>query len=270
MVVGRSLVRESTAERQIIYETRNEVALITLNDPTTLNALSTPMLEELHATLTLAEKEARAIVLTGAGRGFCSGAKLGGEDFPAGAERDMGARLEKHTNPLMLLISNLSVPLITAVNGAAVGSGCSLALAGDLVIASEKAFFLQAFVRVGLVPDAGSTHMLALAIGRVRAMEMMLLGEKLGAAQAMEWGLVNRVVPDDHAVVAAMEIASRLAMGPGGALRMTRKLVWDALETPFEQQLAREREAQKRAGERPDFDEGVAAFREKRPANFGR
>jgi 2-(1,2-epoxy-1,2-dihydrophenyl)acetyl-CoA isomerase len=256
------------SEGLVAYEMSGGVARITLNDPSTLNAFSTEMLEYLSAALTWANAEARAIVVTGAGRGFCSGAKLVGLDFQDGAQRDMGARLESHTNPLMMQVRDLSIPLITAVNGAAVGSGCSFALAGDLVIASEDAFFLQAFVRVGLVPDAGSSYLLSSAMSRVRAMEMMLLGDKIDAAQALTWGLVNRVTSAAETLPMAMSFANRLANGPKHALSSIRRLAWQALETPFEQQLVFERQAQKFAGALPDFAEGVAAFREKRSANF--
>ena len=257
------------AEPLVIYEQVGRVALLKLNDPSTLNAFSTKLAEALVAAVDRAKREAGAIVLTGQGRGFSSGASLSGgiADVEA-SKRDVGARLEDIFNPLMLRIRDLPMPYVTAVNGAAAGVGCSFALAGDLVVAAQSAYFLQAFAKIGLVPDGGSTYLLAASAGRVRAMEAMLLAEKIPAAQAYEWGLVNRVVPDADVVTVALDLAKRLSEGPTEALGVIRKLAWSALELPFEKQLEAERQAQKQVGTSPDFDEGVAAFREKRAAKF--
>ena len=257
------------SETFVNYTLEHDVAILRLNDPKTLNAFSEAMADQLKEAFTRAEAEARAIVLTGEGRGFSSGVNLvTGAAGKSVDERDAGERLERQFNPLMLHLRDLAIPIVTAVNGPAAGVGCAFALAGDIVIASESAYFLQAFSRVGLVPDGGSAYLLASAAGRVRAMEMMLLAEKISAEQAKSWGLINRVVPDGEAVSTALEIAVRLASGPTETFRLIRKLAWSALDEPFSKQLLLEREAQRIAGKNPDFDEGVAAFREKRPANF--
>jgi 2-(1,2-epoxy-1,2-dihydrophenyl)acetyl-CoA isomerase len=257
------------SESLVGYEISDNIALLRLNDPATLNACSDEMGELLIERLTQAQREARAIVLTGVGRGFSSGANLAASAvYKPAAERDAGARLEGLFNPLMTLIRGLAVPFVTAVNGAAAGAGCSIGLSGDLVVAAESAYFLQAFTRIGLIPDAGSAYLLAKAAGRVRAMEAMLLAEKIGARQALEWGLVNRVVPDGTALDAAMALATRLAAGPTYALGLARRLAWFALEEKLVEQLALERRLQRLAGRNPDFEEGMAAFRDKRAPHF--
>lgn len=189
-----------TDYQTIALEHDGAVATLTLNDPATLNAASFTMTLEITDALEAAVRDgARAIVITGAGRGFCSGANLGSDLDPNEPGYDAGAALDTHYAPLMRAIRDLDVPLVTAVNGAAAGIGCSIALAGDIVLAADSSYFLQAFRRIGLVPDGGSAWLLTKAAGRTRAMEMMLLGEKIPAAQAYEWGLVTRVMPDDIA-----------------------------------------------------------------------
>ena len=167
----------------------------------------------------------------------------------------------------MTALRELPVPLVTAVNGAAAGIGCSLALVGDLIVASESAYFLQAFRRIGLVPDGGATWMLPRMIGRARAMEMTLLGEKVDARTALEWGLINRVTPDADLMDVARGLARKLADGPV-SLRLTRRLVQAGETATWEDQLRAEREAQREAGRTADFVEGVHAFFQKRPAQF--
>jgi 2-(1,2-epoxy-1,2-dihydrophenyl)acetyl-CoA isomerase len=256
-------------EPLVKYELTGGVAILRLNDPKTLNAFSEELADELAAALEQAEREARAMVLTGEGCAFSSGVNLisGAASRPA-AERDAGERLERQFNPLMMRLRDLAIPFVTAVNGPAAGVGCSFALAGDLVVAAESAYFLQAFSRIGLVPDGGSAYLLAASAGRVRAMEAMLLAEAISAKQALEWGLINRIAPDSRAVSAALELGARLASGPTEALGLIRRLAWSALDERFGDQLALERRAQCLAGKNPDFDEGVAAFREKRAAAF--
>lgn len=252
------------------YSMVGAVAVIRLNDPATLNAITPDILDGLQAALTQAEQEARAILLTGAGKAFCSGANLAAPRLAQGSSQagfDAGAVLESHYNPLIRRIPQLSIPLVSAVNGAAAGVGCSLALLADLIIAAESAYFLQAFRRIGLVPDGGSTWLLPRHIGRVRAMEMMLLGERVPAPQALEWGLINRVVPDDQLATVALELAERLAQGPA-SLGMIRQAVWAGLESDLSDQLALERASQARAGRTADFAEGIAAFLAKRAPNF--
>lgn len=252
---------------KIICEARGDVAIIRLNDEGTLNALSVGMVEELRDALARACTSSGAIILTGTGRGFCSGADLGDLDISS-PDYDLGAVLATHGNPLMLQLRALPVPFITAVNGAAAGVGCALALAADLVVAADSSYFLQAFRRIGLVPDGGSAFLLTRAAGRARAMEMMLLGEKIPAAKALEWGLINRVVPADSLADTAFALACELAAGPRRALAAIRKMCWDALESGFAAQLERERVLQREAGRTAEYREGVAAFLQKRPARF--
>jgi 2-(1,2-epoxy-1,2-dihydrophenyl)acetyl-CoA isomerase len=246
-----------------------DVAIIRLDDPDTLNATSAEMIDEINAALD-AMGSARALILTGAGRAFSSGANLAGGAgaIDVGPDSDLGEVLETHVNPLLLRLSRLPIPWISAVRGAAAGVGCSLALAADMVVASDDAFFLQAFARIGLVPDGGSSHLLVRGIGRVRAMELMLLGDRLPAARALEWGLVNRVVASDALEEESLTLARRLAAGPTRALGMIRELAWSALDSDWEAALATERRLQAEAGRTRDVGEGIAAFLEKRPAAF--
>jgi 2-(1,2-epoxy-1,2-dihydrophenyl)acetyl-CoA isomerase len=254
--------------RLIAFEREGNVALIRMSDPATLNAVSLAMAQELADAFERADGEARAAILTGAGRGFCSGANLAADLDPASPDYDAGSYLHTHYGPMMLGIRKLRIPLVTAVNGAAAGIGCSLALAGDLVLAGESAYFLQAFQRVGLVPDGGSAYLLARSIGRARALEMMLLGERIGAAQALEWGMINRVVADSELAATALALATKLAEGPTIALAKIRELAWRATETTFAEQLDLERDLQREAGRTADHREGVAAFRAKRAPRF--
>lgn len=253
----------------IDLEWRGDVAIVRLNDPSTLNAVSLAMMQELSDALDQIEGKARAMVLTGAGKGFCSGANLsgGGLDGIGTPEYDAGIGLEDPINPLIQRLTHLSIPWITAVNGAAAGIGASFALMADMVVASEKAYFMQAFAKVGLVPDGGSTHLLVRTIGRVRAMEMMLLAGKLPAQKALEWGLVNRVVAEEALLDEAVALAGQLAVG-AASLGEIRKLAWQAVNGTFTESLQAEREAQYRAGQTKDHIEGVSAFIQKRPAQF--
>jgi 2-(1,2-epoxy-1,2-dihydrophenyl)acetyl-CoA isomerase len=179
----------------------------------------------------------------------------------------VGALLETHFNPLLLRLRSSTIPVITAVRGAAAGIGASIALCADIIVAAESAYFYMAFSRVGLVPDGGAAYLLSRAIGRVRALEMMLLGEKLPARKAFEWGLVTRVVADDELEATASKLATQLAQGPR-SIGMIRQSAWDALDLSVQEQLTRERDLQRAAGRTADFLEGVAAFRERRPAHF--
>lgn len=254
-------------------EQHEHVAIVRLNNPEALNAISVAMVDELREALVEAENAARAVVLTGEGRAFCSGAQLTGGP-PGGnssaSRMDAGAVLETHFNPLMMKLRNLSVPVVTAVHGAAAGVGCSLALIGDLIVADSTAYFLQAFRNIGLVPDGGSTFLLAAAAGRARAMEAMLLGERIPVETAYSWGLINRIAPEGKDVEVALELARKLADGPKQALVLTRELAWGAFDRSFADQLAAERAAQKAAGGGEEFREGLRAFREKRKPQFHR
>jgi 2-(1,2-epoxy-1,2-dihydrophenyl)acetyl-CoA isomerase len=260
---------------KIKLEVADGVAILTLNDPGTMNAAGLDLAEEMtHALQSVASGivAARAVIITGEGRGFCSGANLSGggattRQADVDGKPDAGRALETTYNPLVTLIRDMPVPVVTAVNGAAAGVGCSIALLGDLIVAGESAYFLQAFRRIGLVPDGGSTYLLPRMIGRARAMEMALLGEKVSAAKALEWGLVNRVVPDAELMATAKALAVELANGPA-SLGHIRRLMWDSLDSHWGQQLHAERRTQKIAGKTEDFVEGVSAFLQKRVAAF--
>jgi 2-(1,2-epoxy-1,2-dihydrophenyl)acetyl-CoA isomerase len=259
---------------KIILAEADGVATITLNDPATMNAAGVDTITQLaDAFRRVAEGEvaARAVVLTGAGRGFCSGANLSGGG-PAARSEDgggggAGSALEKYYNPFITLLRDFPMPIVTAVNGAAAGVGCSLALMGDMILAAESAYFLQAFRRIGLVPDGGSTYLLPRMIGRARAMEMTLLGERISAAKALEWGLINRVISDFELMSEATKLAHELAQGPA-SLGLIRRIMWRSLDADLGEQLADEARTQNEAGRSKDFVEGVKAFLEKRPAQF--
>lgn len=258
--------------QRIILEFRNNVALLTLNHPEALNALSIQMLRELKDALPrIADPAngARCLLLTGAGRGFSAGANLTDPDAgEVAAERDPGIVLEGYYHPLLLALRDLPMPVLTAVNGPAAGAGMSFALMGDMVLAARSAYFLQAFRRIGLIPDAGSTWVLPRLVGWGRAMELALLGERLSAEQALEWGLVNRLYEDDALMGEAMKLAEELANGPTKALTLIRRTLWRTWENTYEQQLHLERVFQREAAQTDDFAEGVRAFIEKRPAAF--
>src|SRR5574338_535176 len=252
------------------YELHDGVAFISLNDPATLNAIAVDMTEELIVHFQRATEEARCVVLTGEGRAFSSGANLasGSPPVDADGQPDLGGRLELTFNPFVSMLRDLPIPYVTAVNGAAAGIGCSFALLGDLIVASESAYFLQAFRRIGLVPDGSSTYHLPRMIGRARAMEMMLMGERIPAKTALEWGLINRCVPDADLLPTAKALAGELAKGPTKTLGMIRRLAWASLDNTWSEQLQAERQAQRVAGRTEDFREGVQAFFQKREANF--
>ena len=261
--------------QKIKLTTQGGVATLTLNDPSTLNAAGIDLATEMaHALRALAAGvvKARALIVTGEGRGFCSGANLSGggaagRELDVDGKPDAGRALETTYNPLIMLMRDFPLPLVTAVNGAAAGVGCSIALMGDMIVAGESAYFLQAFRRIGLVPDGGSTYLLPRMFGRARAMEMALLGEKISGAKAFEWGLVNRCVPDGELMATATAIAEELANGPK-SLTMIRQLMWESLDNDWTGQLHAERQAQKIAGKTEDFIEGVTAFLQKRQASF--
>jgi 2-(1,2-epoxy-1,2-dihydrophenyl)acetyl-CoA isomerase len=208
---------------------------------------------------------ARCLLLTGEGRGFSSGADLvsGG-----GLPEDAGLALEKHFNPLVEALFGLPIPVVAAVNGPAAGAGCSLALAADIVLAARSAYFLQAFINIGLIPDAGATWLLPRLAGRARAMEMMLLGDRIPAEKAAEWGLISRVVEDEFLAEEAVALATNLARGPTVALGLVRRLARDAEQLSLVEALAAERVAQREAGETQDFKSAVMAFIQKHQPRF--
>lgn len=258
------------AYAKVKYELEGNIALITLNDPGTLNAIAVDMTAELTDAFGRAINEARCVVMTGEGRGFSSGANLasGAPPTDSDGQPDLGGRLEKTFNPFVTMLRDLPIPYVTAVNGVAAGIGCSFALLGDLIVAGESAYFLQAFRRIGLVPDGSATYHLPRMITRARAMEMMLLGEKIPARTALGWGLINRCVPDAELLPTAKALASELANGPTKTLAAIRRLAWASLDNSWSEQVHAERMAQRDAGRTEDFREGVQAFFQKRPANF--
>ena len=247
------------------------VARIELHRPERLNALTADVAADLLTALRqCASAATRVVVLTGAGRAFCAGADLSPENRPdpADAPRITYEKLVGSYHPVLLAIRGLGVPVIAAVNGPAVGIGCSLALACDLVIAAESAFFLLAFVNIGLVPDGGASVWLPARIGAARAAEMMLLGERLPAARAAEWGLINRVVADDELAGVTEALASRIARGPGLAYAGIKRLADDRAYAGLDEQLEREARLQAQLSGSADHREGVTAFREKRTPEF--
>lgn len=253
------------------------IARLTMNDPSTLNAISGKMISELNrAADDIADpaKGARCVLWTGNGRAFCSGANLSGGGGSGGVsgdgsnEIDAGSVLDSHYHPFLRKLRNLDLPIVNAINGVAAGAGMSFALSGDIILAARSAYFLQAFGRIGLVPDAGSTYILPRKIGVARAMELSLLAEKLPAERALEWGLINAVHDDESLMEEAEITAQKLANGPTVALSRIRKLYRDSLDSSFEEQLMSERLAQKECGLSSDFREGVTAFLQKRKAEF--
>jgi 2-(1,2-epoxy-1,2-dihydrophenyl)acetyl-CoA isomerase len=255
----------------ILFDEADGLVTITINRPEVLNALAVQTLEELiHAVDRVRDEgTARALLLTGTGRAFCSGADLSaGSVQKLSGMRDAGAALETHFNPLLQRLRHLPVPLVVAVNGVAAGGGCGYALAGDIVIAGKSAYFLQPFANIGLVPDVGATWALPRLIGRARATAMMMLGERVHAQQAAEWGLIYQAVEDAELMEAARGIALKLAAGPTRTYGLMRQGIADCLEMGLTDALARERRDQCIAGRTADHLEGVAAFREKRKPQF--
>jgi 2-(1,2-epoxy-1,2-dihydrophenyl)acetyl-CoA isomerase len=250
------------------------VAWITLNRPDALNAWTPQLGRELIATLdrVAGDSDVRAVVLTGAGRAFSSGADLkavsAGDGSGDAPPPDVLATLRDIYNPLLIRVRELPKPVLAAVNGGAVGIGCSLALAADLVVAAESAYFLLAFANIGLALDGGASASLVARIGHARASEMALLAERIPAAQAKEWGLINRVVPDGELPTVVGEIAGRLAAGPPGSYATIKRTLNTAALAGFAATLDQEAVFQKERLTSGDFIEGVSAFLEKRPANF--
>jgi 2-(1,2-epoxy-1,2-dihydrophenyl)acetyl-CoA isomerase len=278
MLVGvvKQKDRQDELERTMEFERakldiEGPVGIVTLNHPEVMNAVSAKMLGGLMKALDHVEDPkngVRCILMTGAGRGFCAGANLQPSGGGPSGSRDAGSVLETQYHPFLRRLRELPIPFVTAVNGAAAGVGMSFALMGDLVLCARSAYFLQAFRRIGLIPDGGSTWILPRLIGKARAMELSLLGERLPAEKALEWGLVNRVFDDADLMAKAKELARDLASGPTVSLSLIRRLYWESADNTYEEQLNLERQMQRKAGNSADFSEGVRAFLEKRPAKF--
>ena len=247
----------------------DNIATITLNRPERLNAMPPQMAEEIGAALDQLDG-ARVVLITGEGRAFCSGADLSarGASGSVSGGQSAYAALTKSYNPLMLKLAKLNVPIITAVNGPAAGIGCSLALASDFAIAGKSAYFLQAFVNIGLVPDGGASWMLARIVGKARATEMMLLGEKISGEKAADWGLIYKCVEDADLIAEAEALAVRLANGPTMALGIMRQNLAAALDADYATALLQEAKGQQVAGDSADAREGAIAFLQKRKAEF--
>jgi 2-(1,2-epoxy-1,2-dihydrophenyl)acetyl-CoA isomerase len=256
----------------ILVEMQEAVGVITLNRPASLNALTSEVAREFEAAVIEVQQQgARAVVITGAGRAFCAGGDLREMQRIAEREGKVEAFFDEPLrllNECILLIRRAPVPFIAAVNGAASGGGCNLALACDLVIAGESARFNQAFIKIGLSPDCGGTFILPRLIGWKRATELMMTGEVVSAARALEMGMINAVVPDDQLLASALAMAKKLAEAPTAAIGRIKELLEASATNDYGGQLELEREAQIQSGLTKDFKEGVAAFIEKRPPKF--
>jgi 2-(1,2-epoxy-1,2-dihydrophenyl)acetyl-CoA isomerase len=260
----------------LLYEVDQGIATITLNRPAVLNAVSSQMLEELHAVLNAVQGDpaVRAVVLTGAGRGFCSGADLKARqrvqpgDAPAGASDAGGQRLRRTFNPLILAIRTIEKPFIAAVNGVAAGAGCNLALACDIVLASDTARFGNVFARIGLIPDCGGHFFLPRLIGFHKAAELMFTGDIIEAQEAERLGLINRVIPHVELAKQARELAERLARGPTRAIGLCKRTLNLGINADLASVLDAEAEGQAVARQTADHWEGIQAFLEKRSPRF--
>ena len=258
-------------ENPLLVAVEDGVATLTLNRPERLNSFTASLHEELAEALerTARDDAIRALLITGAGRGFCAGQDLSErKPAPGDARRDLGQGLERHYNPLIRCLRGLEKPVVAAVNGVAAGAGASLAFACDIVIAARSASFIEAFSRIGLIPDAGSTWFLPRLAGSARAMAMALTGETVSAESAAEWGLIWKVVSDDALMTEARELAARLAQGPTRALGLIKRALNRSASNGLDAQLDLERDLQREAGLGEDYREGVAAFLEKRPPRF--
>jgi len=249
----------------ILYDVSEGLATITLNRPDVMNGLNTRMRAEIRTAVEQAGKEARALVLTGSGRGFCSGQDLADT---AGKTVDMEQTLHDEYEPMLRAIYDCPIPTLAAVNGAAAGAGANLALAADIVIATESAYFLQAFARIGLIPDAGGTYWMPRQMGFAKAMGAALLADKITARQADDWGLIWAAIPDDQFEDHIAARARQLATGPTQAYARIKQALRASYDNDLDQQLKLEARLQGEAGNTRDFVEGATAFLEKRPADY--
>ncbi|MEL6609114.1 MAG: enoyl-CoA hydratase-related protein [Pseudomonadota bacterium] len=245
---------------------REDIAVITLNRGDVMNALNAQMRAEITHAVKAGGREARVVVLTGTGKAFCSGQDLG--DKGNAANLDLERTLRDEYVPMLNAIYDCPVPTISAVNGAAAGAGANLALAADVVIATESAFFLQAFTRIGLIPDAGGTYLLPRQMGLAKAMGAALFADRISATQASDWGMIWEAVPDDVFAEHWMARARHLAQGPTRAYQHIKTALRDSYDNTMEEQLALEARLQGDCGKTRDFQEGVMAFVEKRPAKY--
>ncbi|MDV7706837.1 2-(1,2-epoxy-1,2-dihydrophenyl)acetyl-CoA isomerase PaaG [Acinetobacter pittii] len=257
--------------QNIIAEEKNGVGYLTFNRPKALNSFNVDMHREVAEVLNLWTKnpDVRCVVISGEGRGFCAGQDLGDRVVDPNAEApDLGYSIETYYNPLIKMIVNMPKPVICAVNGVAAGAGANIALACDLVIAAKSANFVQAFCRLGLVPDSAGTWFLPRAVGHARAMGLALLGDKLPAETAKEWGMIWDVVEDAELKTKVTELAERLAKQPTFGLSLIKKVIHQSSNNTFDEQVLLERDLQRIAGRSEDYREGVQAFMNKREPNF--
>jgi len=254
----------------VLLDESDGVARLTLNRPDRLNSFTVQMHEEVqHALCSIGAGGARVLLLTGAGRAFCAGQDLNDRAvLPGGARVGLGESVEKYYIPLIRGLRQLPMPVLAAVNGVAAGAGANIALACDLVIAARSASFVQAFCRLGLVPDSGGTWLLPRLVGNARALGLALLGDKLAAGQAAEWGLIWRCVDDAELTPTVDALAAHLAAAPTLGLARTKEAIYGAWSRPLAEQLDVERDLQRALGGSRDYQEGVAAFLGKRTPRF--
>jgi 2-(1,2-epoxy-1,2-dihydrophenyl)acetyl-CoA isomerase len=254
----------------ILFDVDAGIARLTLNRPDKLNSFNQQMHEEIRQALALLSGSgARVLVLTGSGRGFCAGQDLSDRAVPQGSARaDLGASIEKYYNPLVLALQNLPMPVIAAVNGVAAGAGANIALACDIVIAARSASFIQAFSKIGLIPDSGGTWVLPRLVGNARAMALTMLGHRLPAEQAAAWGMIWQCVEDSELTATVDALARQFAVAPTRCLAATKSVIRDGWQRSLAEQLDVERDVQREMGGSPDCAEGVAAFIEKRTPHF--
>jgi 2-(1,2-epoxy-1,2-dihydrophenyl)acetyl-CoA isomerase len=250
----------------ITYELADAMAIVTLNRADKYNALTTQMRAEIEHAFTRGGREARVVVITGAGKAFCSGQDLG--DRATATSIDLERTLRDEYAPMLRAIVNCPVPTIAAVNGAAAGAGANLALAADVVFAAESAYFLQAFTRIGLIPDAGGTYTMPRQMGMAKAMGAALFADKITARQADDWGMIWEAVADEAFDAHWRARAAHLAAGPTAAYAAAKKVIRESWDNTFEDQLTLEAQEQGKCGKSRDFKEGVMAFAQKRPAAF--
>jgi 2-(1,2-epoxy-1,2-dihydrophenyl)acetyl-CoA isomerase len=256
--------------QNIRYEETGAVARVTLSRPDKLNSFNAAMHLELREALARAARpEIRVVVITGAGKGFCAGQDLGDRVMASGAEpADLGQAIDTYYTPLVRAIRALDKPVIAAVNGVAAGAGCNVALACDLVVAARSASFIQAFCRLGLVPDAGGTWLLPRLVGPARAAGLAMLGDKLGAEQAAAWGLIWKCVDDDAFAAEIDALTTHLAAAPTQGLALTKQALQASWSHTLDEQLDLERDLQRELGRSHDYAEGVSAFLQKRKPQF--
>ncbi|CAG9407215.1 TPA: 2-(1,2-epoxy-1,2-dihydrophenyl)acetyl-CoA isomerase PaaG [Providencia alcalifaciens] len=266
------MINDTTlTEEMILTSLQDGVLTITLNRPERLNSFNDEMHRQLSAAIKIAEQDenVRCLVITGAGRGFCAGQDLNDRNVAVGSEApDLGFSVETYYNPLIRRLTSLPKPIICAVNGVAAGAGAAIALAGDIVIAAKNASFIQSFCRLGLVPDSGGSWFLPQLVGRARAMGMAMLGDKISAEQALQWGMIWQVTDHDQLATTVNNLAKHLATQPTYGLGLIKKAIHSAATNTLDQQLDLERDLQRLGGRSHDYREGVDAFLNKREPTF--